>query len=155
MPVPRAVAQDLSGFSGMLQRGDTYHPDAIEIAPNGSWSFLTARQFDLSFSDVASGAVLRAIIPPVTIGRVAISKDGHDIFAEAAPYEQPGVFGRRAETGAPVSNAQAVAPAADDPAWNWIYRWWPSKDGPPENMNVPEKYLFDRDIARLVDVEAG
>jgi hypothetical protein len=152
VPVPRAVAQDLSGFSVMLQRGDTYHPDAIEIAPNGSW-FLTARGGAIYLSDVESGAVLRAIIPPVTIGRVAISKDGRDIFAEAAPYEQPGVFGWRAETGAPISNAQTVAPAADDPGWNWIYRWWPSRNGPPENMNVPEKYLFDRDIARLVDVE--
>ena len=152
VPVPRAVAQDLSGFSVMLQRGDTYHPNAIEIAPNGRW-FLTARGNSIYLSDVESGAVLRAIIPPVTIGRVAISKDGHDIFAEAAPYEQPGVFGWRAETGALISNAQAVAPAADDPGWNWIYRWWPSRDGPPENMKVPEKYLFDRDIARLVDVE--
>ena len=147
-----AEAEDLSGFSVMLQRGDTFHPDAIEISPDGRW-FLTARASAIYLSDVESGAVLRAIIPPVLIGRVAISRDGRDIFAQSAPYEQPEqVFGWKAETGAPISNAQVEAPATDDASWNWIYRWWPSKNGPPENMDAPKKYLLDHNIAQLVDV---
>lgn len=151
VPVPRAVAEDFSGFSVMLQRGDVYYPEAIEISPDGRW-FLTASWGAIYLSDVESGAVLRAIVPPVTIGRVAISRDGRNIFAESAPYEQPGqVFGWRAETGAPLSNARAVAPATDDPAWSWIDKWWPSKDGPPVDMRQPKKYVVDLNIAQLID----
>jgi hypothetical protein len=150
VPVSRAVAQDLSGFSVMLQRGDAYYPEAIEISPDGRW-FLTASWGSIYLSDVESGAVLRAIVPPVTIGRVAISRDGRDIFTESAPYKQPEVFGWKAETGAPISNAQAEAPATDDPAWSWIDKWWPSKDGPPVDMRQPKKYVVDLNIAQLVD----
>lgn len=148
-----AEAEDLSGFSVVLQRGATSAPDAIDISPDGRW-FLTADGSEIHLSDVESGAVLRTIVAPVAIGRVIISRDGRDIFAETAPYEKPEqIVGWKAETGAPIPNAQAQAPAKDDENWRWIYKWWPRKNGPALDMTSSKKYLVDLNIAQLVDVD--
>jgi hypothetical protein len=161
VPVARAVGEDLSGFSVMLQRGDTSHPDAIEIAPDGRW-FLTAREglFEspIYLSDLESGAVLRSLIVPGRIRRVAISKDGRTVFAEYTSYNELGdngpeeVLGWNAETGQPIAHAETAAPAPDDPNWSLIEKNWPSTNGPPYDSYAPKKYLVDQKIDRLVDV---
>ena len=83
VPAARAVGEDLSGFSVMLQRGDTSHPDAIEIAPDGRW-FLTAREGLLEspiyLSDLESGAVLRSL-------DIVQIRSGHLAFAKSFRYK--------------------------------------------------------------------
>jgi WD40 repeat protein len=158
--VPQAMADDLSSFSVVLQRGDTSYPNAIVIAPNGRW-FLTARRGEspIHVSDLESGAVLRVLFPPGALRRVAISKDGRTIFARYIPHDAPDdngpeqVAGWNAETGRPVAQAETAAPMPDDPSWNWVDQKWPDTNGPPYDFHFPKKYLFDQKIEQLVDVD--
>src|SRR6516162_9867573 len=73
--ISQAAAEDLSGFSVMLQLGDSSVPGAIEIAPNDRW-FLTTSENAIYLSDLETGAVLRRFVAPGRIARVVISKDG-------------------------------------------------------------------------------
>jgi hypothetical protein len=160
LSTPRALAENLSGFSVVLQRGDTVHPDAIAIAPDGRW-FLTAREggpeSPIYLSNLASGAVLRMLDVPGRTRRVAISKDGRAVFARVTSNDgsvdgAERVLGWNAETGRPIAHAETAAPAPDDPDWNWIEKQWPATDGPPYDTHDPRKYLIDRKIDQLVDV---
>jgi WD40 repeat protein len=154
------MADDLSGFSAMLQRGDTQYPNAIAIAPNGRW-FLTARggESPIHISDLESGAVLRVLFPPGALLRVAISKDGRTIFASYVPHgaaddsgpEQVAAW--NAETGQRFAHAETAAPIPDDPNWNFVDQKWPGTNGPPYDFHFPKKILLEQKIDQLVDVD--
>jgi WD40 repeat protein len=150
----RAVAEDLSGFSVMLQLGDSSVPWAIEIAPNDRW-FLTASGSAIYLSDLKTGAVLRRLVAraPGRLTRAVISKDGSAVFAgHVRSDDTEEVLGWNAETGLPIAHAEMVAPGPDEPNWNWIERKWPAANVAPYDNHAPRKYLVDQRIDRLVDV---
>jgi len=150
----RAAAEDLSGFSVMLQLGDSFVPSAIEIAPNARW-FLTAAQNAIYLSDLKTGAVLRRLIAgtPGRLTRVVISKDGSAVFARHVPNDgAEEMLGWSAETGLPIAHAGTAAPAPDAPAWNWIETEWPAANVAPYDGTAPQKYLVDQKIDRLFDL---
>jgi hypothetical protein len=149
----KAKPDDLSGFSVMLQLGDSSVPGAIEIAPDSRW-FLTASASAIYLSDLKTGAVLRKLVAPGRIARVAISKDGSLVFARyALDDDSEKVSSWDAETGAPVAQAETTAPASDDPRWNWIVGKWPDGNVAPYDGNSPRKYLSDQKIDQLVDLD--
>ncbi len=136
----------------MLQLGDTFVPRAIEIAPNDRW-FLAASQSAIYLSDLETGAVLRRLVAPGFLTRVAISKDGSAVFAKYSLDDgSEGLFGWSAETGLPIANPESGVPAPDGPNWSWIDVKWPSASAPPYDGHAPKKYLLDQKIDRLVDV---
>ena len=151
--VSKAKADDLSGFSVVLQLGDSSVPGAIEIARDGRW-FLTASASAIYLSDLKTGAVLRSLVAPGRIARVAISKDGSRVFAKyAVDDDSEKVSGWDAETGAPIAQAETAAPASNDPRWNWIVGKWPDGNVAPYDSKSPGKYLSDRKIDQLVDLD--
>lgn len=138
----------------MLQLGDSFVPSAIEIAPNGRW-FLTATQIAIYLSDLKTGAVLRRLIAgtPGRLTRVVISKDGDAVFARHVLNDDTEeILGWSAETGLPIAHAGTAAPAPDAPGWNWIETEWPAANVAPYDGSAPQKYLVDRKIDRLVDL---
>lgn len=153
-PTARAVAEDLSGYSVMLQLGDSSVPHAIEIAPNDRW-FLAASGSAIYLSDLKTGAVLRRLVAPgflTFLTRVAISKDGSAVFATYSRDHGPeGLMGWNAETGLPIANAELEAPAPDEPNWSWIDGKLPGASF-PLNGDKARKYLLDQKIDQLVDL---
>jgi WD40 repeat protein len=154
VPLSRAAAEDLSGFSVVLQLGDSSVPWAIEIAPNDRW-FLTASGSAIYLSDLKTGAVLRRLVAPAPgrLTQAVISKDGSAVFArQVLSDDTEEVLGWNAETGLPIAHAEVLAPAPDDPSWNWIETKWPATNVAPYDGHAPRKYLVDQGIDRLVDV---
>jgi hypothetical protein len=154
-PLARAAPEDLSGFSVMLQLGDSSVPWGIEIAPSDHW-FLTATQSAIYLSDLKTGAVLRRLIAskPGRLTRVMISKDGRAVFARHVLNDgAEEILGWSSETGLPFAHAETAAPAPDAPDWNWIEREWPVSNVVPYDGAASKKYLVDQKIDRLVDVD--
>lgn len=151
-PMAPAVAEDLSGFSVMLQLGDSFVPHAIEIAPNDRW-FLAASPSAIYLSDLETGSVLRRLVAPGFLTRVAISKDGSAVLAKYSLDDgSEGLFGWSAETGLPIEKPESEAPAPDGPNWSSIEGKWPGAGAAPYDDHAPQKYLLDQKIDQLVDV---
>jgi WD40 repeat protein len=154
-PLTRAAAEDLSGFSVMLQLGDSFTPWAIAIAPDDRW-FLTATQSTIYLSDLKTGEVLRRLAArtPGRLTRVAISKDGSAVLARHVPDDgAEEILGWSSETGLPIAQAETAAPAPDAPDWKWIENEWPASNVAPYDRAAPKKYLVDQKIDRLVDLD--
>jgi hypothetical protein len=145
-----STAEDLSGFSVVLQRGDG--GDAVAIAPNHEW-FLTANAVSIELWDMKTGAILRKLQPRHWgwMTRVAISGDGSAIFVRKSNAVQE-VEGWKAETGTPIDRAEALAPRPDAPNWNWIEREWLMPKDALFLADVAQKYLRDQHVGHLVDL---
>jgi hypothetical protein len=151
----RAMAENLAGFSVMLQLGDSSDPKAMEIAPDGRW-FLAASGTAIYLSDLKTGVVLRRLDAPGPLTRIAIGKDGTAVFARYSlpdGAETETLLGWNAETGRPIANSASEAPAAEGTNWSWINGKWPTGPAPPYDAHAPRKYLDDWNISNLVDVD--
>ena len=151
-------ARDASSGGGSLglfsdaTTGRYLVPHAIEIAPNDRW-FLAASASAIYLSDLKTGAVLRRLVAPGFLTRVAISKDGSAVFGTYSRDHGPeSLMGWNAETGLPIANAEWGAPAPDDPNWSWIDGKLPGASIPLYDHNAARKYLLDQKIDQLVDL---